>query len=77
MSALYSFRLVFFAFHGKERFESHHHEGHEAHEDKHSAAEEPGHAEMHGKPHETPWVVTLPLVLLAIPSLFIGGFTIS
>ncbi|MGB1109059.1 MAG: NADH-quinone oxidoreductase subunit L [Gammaproteobacteria bacterium] len=27
--------------------------------------------------HETPWVVTLPLVLLAIPSIFIGFFTIE
>ncbi len=27
--------------------------------------------------HESPWVVTLPLVLLAIPSVFIGGLTIQ
>jgi NADH-quinone oxidoreductase subunit L len=54
VSAVYSFRLVFFAFHGKERFESHDH-----------------------PPHETPWVVTVPLILLAIPSIFIGGFTIG
>jgi len=32
---------------------------------------------MHGKPHETPWVVTLPLILLAIPSILIGGLTIG
>ena len=29
------------------------------------------------KPHESPWVVTLPLVLLAIPSVVIGYFTIG
>jgi len=29
------------------------------------------------EPHESPWVVTLPLILLAIPSLFIGAFTIG
>ena len=29
------------------------------------------------KPHETPWVVWLPLVALAIPSLAIGYFTIE
>jgi NADH-quinone oxidoreductase subunit L len=29
------------------------------------------------KPHETPWVVTLPLVLLAIPSMLIGFFTVG
>jgi len=27
--------------------------------------------------HEPPWVVTVPLILLAIPSVFIGGFTIG
>ena len=27
--------------------------------------------------HESPWVVTVPLVLLAIPSIFIGWFTIG
>jgi NADH-quinone oxidoreductase subunit L len=71
VSAVYSFRLVFFAFHGKERFESHEHGGHgEGHG---------GHGEHHGdgKPHETPWVVTLPLILLAIPSVFIGAMTIG
>jgi NADH-quinone oxidoreductase subunit L len=27
--------------------------------------------------HESPWVVTLPLVLLAIPSVFVGWFTVG
>lgn len=84
VSALYSFRLVFFAFHGAERFELHAHDEHAdpAHgvgagvEKKEHAAEEPHHEPMHGKPHETPWVVTVPLILLAIPSLFIGAMTI-
>jgi NADH-quinone oxidoreductase subunit L len=69
VSALYSFRLVFYAFHGEERFGKHEH-----HDD---APEEPGHEEMHGKPHETPAVVTVPLVLLAIPSVLIGGLTLG
>ncbi len=84
VGAVYSFRLVFFAFHGKERFDTHGH-GHEAPaahpvgkgvEKKTHAAEEPRHEQMHGKPHETPWVVTVPLILLAIPSVFIGAMTI-
>ena len=33
------------------------------------------HAESHL--HESPWVVTFPLVLLAIPSVFIGYFTVE
>jgi NADH-quinone oxidoreductase subunit L len=75
VSGLYSFRLVFLAFHGKERFDVHGHD--HAHHEKPKTAEEPGHEEMHGKPHESPWVVTLPLVLLAIPSIFIGAMTIG
>ncbi|NBS98603.1 MAG: NADH-quinone oxidoreductase subunit L, partial [Betaproteobacteria bacterium] len=55
------------------------HAGTHAHADAHADT----HAhEHHGlapgqKPHESPWVVTLPLVLLAIPSLVIGFFTIE
>jgi len=77
VGGFYSFRLVFFAFHGKERFhgEGDDHGGHGA-----KAAggdEEPGHEEFHGTPHESPWVVTLPLVLLAIPSVAIGWWAIE
>jgi NADH-quinone oxidoreductase subunit L len=68
--AFYTFRLVFFAFHGKERFR-------DAHGHAHTADEEPGHEEFHGTPHESPWVVTLPLVLLAIPSVAIGWLAIE
>jgi NADH-quinone oxidoreductase subunit L len=39
--------------------------------------EERFHADEHHKPHESPWVVTLPLILLAIPSLVIGWLTIT
>ncbi|HET9653060.1 MAG TPA: NADH-quinone oxidoreductase subunit L [Usitatibacter sp.] len=84
VAAVYSFRLVFFAFHGEERFETHGH-GHDeprgavkpGADAKVHAAEEPHHEEMHGKPHESPWVVTVPLVLLAIPSIFLGLLTIG
>src|SRR5476649_2335185 len=80
VGGLYSFRLVFFAFHGEPRFDTH--DAHASHEvahgkDKAVGVEEPGHEEMHGPPHESPWVVTLPLILLAIPSIFIGGLTIE
>ena len=44
---------------------------------KSHAAEEPHHHEFHGTPHESPWVVTLPLILLAIPSVVIGALTIG
>jgi len=43
--------------------------GHDAHD---------GH-DQHGphEPHESPWVVTVPLILLAIPSVLIGFFTVG
>ncbi len=48
VTATYTFRMVFMAFHGKERFDAAH------------------------PPHESPAVVTIPLVLLAIPSVAAG-----
>ena len=78
VSAVYSFRLVFYAFHGKERFDTAghaHHDDHGKAEEKSHAPEEPRHEEHHGPPHESPWVVTVPLILLAIPSIFIGAMT--
>jgi NADH-quinone oxidoreductase subunit L len=70
VTALYSFRLYFYVFHGKERFGHDDHGHHDAHGDHHGLA--PGE-----KPHESPWVITLPLIALAIPSVFIGYYTIS
>jgi NADH-quinone oxidoreductase subunit L len=70
VTAFYSFRMYFLVFHGEERYdqnpEAHHgdHHGHDDHGHDHS-------------PHESPWVVTVPLVLLAIPSVLIGFYTID
>ncbi|NMG33313.1 NADH-quinone oxidoreductase subunit L [Azoarcus sp. TTM-91] len=74
VTAFYSFRMYFLVFHGKERFgQAHHHEHEEdAHAGDHHHGLAPGQ-----KPHESPWVVTLPLLLLAIPSVLIGFFTIE
>jgi len=55
VTALYSFRMFFLVFHGKERMDDH--------------------TKSHLK--ESPLVVTIPLILLAIPSVFIGGMTIG
>ena len=70
VTAFYSFRMYFLVFHGKERFDQNP-EAHHGHDDHHHAD---GH---HQDPHESPWVVWVPLVLLAIPSVFIGYFTIG
>jgi NADH-quinone oxidoreductase subunit L len=71
VTAFYSFRMYFLVFHGKERF---HHKpfppaddhAHDDHGDHHAHT-----------PHESPWVVTLPLILLAIPSVVIGYIAIQ
>ncbi|MES2511850.1 MAG: NADH-quinone oxidoreductase subunit L [Pseudomonadota bacterium] len=73
ITAFYSFRLYFLVFHGKERYDQNP-DAH--HDDYHGAHDDHGHAEHHD-PHESPWVVTVPLVLLAIPSVVIGFMTIQ
>ncbi|MFC3338236.1 NADH-quinone oxidoreductase subunit L [Paracandidimonas soli] len=75
VTSLYSFRLYFLVFHGKERFDTHGHDDHHhaAHGDDHG-----DHGHHHGgPPKESPWVVTLPLVLLAIPSVIVGAWFID
>ena len=74
VTAFYSFRMYFLVFHGKERYDQNPDAHHDAHQDAHDAH---GHHVHHEKPHESPWVVTVPLVLLAIPSVVIGFMTIQ
>ena len=74
VTSFYSFRLLFLTFFGQERFrDAHADHGHDDHGH--------GHDDHHGhgahEPHESPWVVTLPLILLSIPSILIGFFTIG
>jgi NADH-quinone oxidoreductase subunit L len=68
ITALYSFRMYFMVFHGAERFRDKPH-AEPAHDDH-------GHHGAH-EPHESPWVVTVPLILLAIPSVLIGALAIG
>ncbi len=67
VTAFYSFRMYFLVFHGKERYD----QNPEVHHDAH------GHQESAHAPHESPWVVWVPLVMLAIPSVVIGFMTIE
>ncbi len=55
ITALYSFRMYFMVFHGKERMDEH----------------------TRAHLHETPWVVTGPLIALAIPSVVIGAMYVD
>jgi NADH-quinone oxidoreductase subunit L len=70
VTAFYSFRMYFLVFHGKERYDqnpdAHHGDHHSDHPDDHNSH----------SPHESPWVVTVPLILLAIPSVVIGFMAI-
>lgn len=70
VTSVYSFRLLYLTFFGPERFREVHeaHAGHDVHE---------GHDTHAHEPHESPAVVTMPLVLLAIASLGIGFFTVG
>jgi len=92
VTAFYSFRMYFLVFHGPERFRdkphpSPAHDEHatrDAHEgegaDAHATHAEPdphAHDAHAAAPHESPAVVTLPLVALAIPSVVIGAMTIG
>ena len=73
VTAFYSFRMYFLVFHGRERF---HHKPFPGEDDQHDNHDDHGTAAPHA-PHESPWVVTVPLVLLAIPSVVIGFMTIA
>jgi NADH-quinone oxidoreductase subunit L len=78
VTAFYSFRLYFLVFHGEERFGKAHHEEHVGDHADEEVASDHHHGLAPGqKPHETPWVVWLPLVLLAFPSVVIGFFTVE
>lgn len=82
VTSFYSFRLLYLAFHGPERLShephGHDNDAHGSHATAHAADEHSSHnqlphdTEEHHAPHEPGLVVTLPLILLAIPSLVIG-----
>jgi NADH-quinone oxidoreductase subunit L len=73
VTSFYSFRLLYMTYFGEERFRHAHDEhAHDSH-----AHDDHGHGHGAHQPHESPWVVTLPLVLLAVPSILIGFFTVG
>ncbi len=68
VTSFYSFRLYFLVFHGQEKWRVVKHDAHHDHDD---------HEHHHGlspndDPHEPGWVIKLPLIMLAIPSVIIG-----
>ena len=76
VTAFYSFRMYFLVFHGKEQWMNK--DAHAAHHDDDHGHDEHHHGlGPHDVPHESPWVVTIPLILLAIPSVIIGYLGIA
>jgi NADH-quinone oxidoreductase subunit L len=67
VTALYTFRMLFMTFHGEERFRH----AQPAHHGEHEEPDATHHAPV-GTPHESPLVVTVPLIALAIPSVYAG-----
>jgi len=70
VTAFYAFRQYFIVFHGKERWREAKHDHHDDHGHHHGL-------KPSDNPYESPWVVTLPLILLAIPSVIIGYIAIE
>ncbi|NCV62055.1 MAG: hypothetical protein EBX59_11095 [Betaproteobacteria bacterium] len=71
ITSLYSWRMYFLAFHGAPRWHLSKHDAHQGHAQQ-SHTQDKGHV-----PHESPAVVTVPLLLLAIPSVVLGAYTID
>ncbi|MDP1648417.1 MAG: NADH-quinone oxidoreductase subunit L [Rubrivivax sp.] len=71
VTAFYSFRMFFLVFHGEERFH------HKPHPPQDAHAHDDNGDDHDATPHESPWVVTAPLILLAVPSVLIGFLAIQ
>jgi len=73
VTGLYTFRMLFLTFHGPERFRQAAHADERDADAGHAIADH-GHG---GTPHESPAVVTVPLIALAVPSILIGALTVA
>jgi NADH-quinone oxidoreductase subunit L len=82
LTAFYSWRLAFMTFHGTAKWGAHAHDDHahdvHAHDshDAHETHDEPlpddhGHGHDH-TPHESPWIMLVPLLALAFGAVFAG-----
>jgi NADH-quinone oxidoreductase subunit L len=79
VTALYTFRMLFLVFHGKPRFGAAASDPHapESANGGHHAADSAHDDHAPHAPHESPWVVTVPLVALAIPSVVVGYLSVE
>ncbi|HEY2051183.1 MAG TPA: NADH-quinone oxidoreductase subunit L [Caulobacteraceae bacterium] len=71
LTSFYSWRLIFMTFHGHAKWGHAAHDNHGAHA---HADEAHGHDAHHGgEPHEEPWSMLVPILLLAVGATFAGG----
>jgi NADH-quinone oxidoreductase subunit L len=80
LTAFYSWRLIFMTFHGHAKW-GQHVTGAGVHEDAHgepAVGGQSGGDDSHDeKPHESPWVMLLPLLLLSLGAIFAGGLFVE
>jgi NADH-quinone oxidoreductase subunit L len=72
LTSFYSWRLIFMTFHGHAKWGHAAAEHHAADEHAHGHDDDHGHAHDH-TPHESPWVILVPILLLAVGAMFAGG----
>ena len=79
LTSFYSWRLIFLTFYGAPRWAASEHIQHALHHETDLQSEpDHGHAKAHAKgtggyhPHESPWTILVPIVLLAIGAVFAG-----
>jgi NADH-quinone oxidoreductase subunit L len=76
LTSYYSWRLIFMTFHGHAKW------GHDAHADDHHSGADETHADLDahshgGDPHEAPWPMRGPLLLLAFGAIAAGGLFVE
>src|SRR5687768_9452108 len=84
LTAFYMFRAIYVAFYGRERWRvvaatttgSHEMQEANVHEEVHDGHDEHAAHGAHGTPHESPWIMAVPLLLIAIPAIAAGWLNI-
>ncbi len=75
LTSFYSWRLMFMTFEGRYRPNPHAHHDDHAHADNHGHGHDHAHAALkdgRAPAHESPWIMLVPLLLLAVGAVFAG-----
>jgi NADH-quinone oxidoreductase subunit L len=74
LTSFYSWRLIYMTFHGPRPEVDHHEDAHAA-DHSHDDHAHDDHGHHHGgDPHESPWVMLLPLAILSVGAIFAGWY---